>query len=470
MKRFTVLIAAGASALLCPVILHAASEVLLEGFETNIDNVVLSGNRGGAGNVVLSQVTKTADVPMGVTQGSKALQVQFLNDQKGWSEDFTLTFNPGATALLKKAWDPDPVTGAKPLARYVLKYDLTFPAAGVVAWMNQAINNHWEAAQEFNTPGNDTSPLTVAIPLDLIPGPLSTNEDGTATFRFIDNADWTDGQTPTLYVDNIRLVDQWANNTPPTTTVIESFEGGITNAVLTVEGGRTTLSQYTSTGAGDTNVTQGSKSLKVVVGQPEGWADDFSLDLSGSQRLKDLLALPASERARYTFRFDAVFQGQPDGGWGGGNWGYKFGVSISTADTARMPSDVATYSVNLASATLDPEAPKITFYGNGGYGDQVVTYFDNFRIVDTGAQGGPGPGATFNILVGYDRNSKQLTITWPAQAGTSYKITSSTDLKTWTGVVADKYPTGGVTGNSASIAVPVKATDRALFFRIEKSS
>ena len=371
-------------ALLGNIWAYAGSEILLEGFEDNIDNVIPAtddGSRGANGNVKLTHFIRTDAEEVWVTQGKRALQIELLNNQKWWSVDFLVYLDQEATTELETAWNGDPESGLKPEARYVLKYDVTFPEKGVVTWMNQTVNNGSEAAREWNTSGNNNAPVTVEIPLDLVGTDLSINDDGTSTLRFIDNADWPDGNTPKFFIDNIRLVDQWATDEPPTTIVIESFENNID--AVTPQGGRISVEHYKAADIEDFNVTHGSKSLKVVLAQPEGYSTDWHLDLDNSETLKELLQLPLEERWRYTLRFDTVFEERPPDGWGGGNWGYKFSTSFSPADTARTPSDRSTYSVNLALADLDPDSPRITFYGNGGYSGEVVAYFDNFRILDT---------------------------------------------------------------------------------------
>ena len=218
---------------------YGQREILLEGFEDNIDNVILAtndGSRSANGNVKLTHFKVTDVEEVWVTQGKRALQIEFLNDQKWWAVDFLIYLDPDATAELQAAWNVDPELGFKPEARYVLKYDITFPETGVVHWMNQTVNNHWEASRELNTPHNNDAPVIAEIPLDLIEGDLVVNDDGTAAFRFIHNADWPDGNVPKFYIDNIRLVDQWATDKPPTTVVIESFEKKID--VVTSQGER----------------------------------------------------------------------------------------------------------------------------------------------------------------------------------------------------------------------------------------
>ena len=431
-------------ALLGNIWAYAGSEILLEGFEDNIDNVIPAtddGSRGANGNVKLTHFIRTDAEEVWVTQGKRALQIELLNNQKWWSVDFLVYLDQEATTELETAWNGDPESGLKPEARYVLKYDVTFPKKGVVSWMNQTVNNGSEAAREWNTSGNNNAPVTVEIPLDLVGTDLSINDDGTSTLRFIDNADWPDGNTPKFFIDNIRLVDQWATDKPPTTIVIESFENNID--AVTPQGGRISVEHYKAADIEDFNVTHGSKSLKVVLAQPEGYSTDWHLDLGNSETLKELLQLPLEERWRYTLRFDTVFEERPPDGWGGGNWGYKFSTSFSPADTARTPSDRSTYSVNLALADLDPDSPRITFYGNGGYSGEVVAYFDNFRILDT--------IQAPDIVIHSSRiNEAGFSFDWNSTVGSIYQVDRMGNLDSAWKVIVDNYPDGGASGEQTA--------------------
>ncbi len=436
-------------------------EILLEGFEDNIDNVIPAtdnGSRGSNGNVKLTNFQRTDAEEVWVTQGNRALQIEFLNDQKWWAVDFLIYLDPDATAELQEAWNVDPELGLKPEARYVLKYDVTFPEAGVVSWMNQTVNNHWEASRELNTPHNNDAPVTAEIPLDLIEGDLVVNDDGTAAFRFIHNADWQNGNVPKFYIDNIRLVDQWATDKPPTTVVIESFENNI--EAVTLQGERVTVEHYKVTDIDDLKVTHGSKSLKVILAQPEGYHTDWHLNLANSETLKELLQLSLEERWRYILRFDMVFQERPPEGWGGGNWGYKFSTSFSPADTARTPSDNSTYSVNLGLANFDPDSPRITFYGNGGYSGEVVAYFDNFRILDT--KQAP------DIVIHSSRiNEEGYSFDWNSTVGSIYQVDRKAKLDSTWKVIAENFPDAGALSEETSF------TDadilRTAFYRVSET-
>ena len=444
MKKIIAYILGAIVALLGNIWAYAGSEILLEGFEDNINNVIPAtdgGSRGANGNVKLTHFIRTDAEEIWVTQGQRALQIELLNNQKWWSVDFLVYLDQEATTELEAAWNGDPEAGLKPEARYVLKYDVTFPETGVVTWMNQAVNNDSEAAREWNTSGNNNAPVIVEIPLDLVGTDLSINDDGTATLRFIDNADWPDGNTPKFFIDNIRLVDQWATDKPPTTIVIESFENGIDAVIL--QGGRITAEHYSAADPEDSNVTHGSKSLKVGLAQPEGYSTDWHLDLGNSETLKELLQLPLEERWRYILRFDTVFEERPSEGWGGGNWGYKFSTSFSLADTARTPSDHSTYSVNLALANLDPDSPRITFYGNGGYSGEVVAYFDNFRILDT--------IQAPDIVIHSSRiNEAGFSFDWNSTVGSIYQVDRLGSLDSIWKVIVGNYPDGGASGEQTS--------------------
>ena len=433
-------------ALLGNIWAYAGSEILLEGFEDNIDNVIPAtddGSRGANGNVKLTHFIRTDAEEVWVTQGKRALQIELLNNQKWWSVDFLVYLDQEATTELETAWNGDPESGLKPEASYVLKYNVTFPEKGVVTWMNQTVNNGSEAAREWNTSGNNNAPVTVEIPLDLVGTDLSINDDGTSTLRFIDNADWPDGNTPKFFIDNIRLVNQWATDKPPTTIVIESFENNID--AVTPQGGRISIEHYKAADVEDFNVTHGSKSLKVVLAQPEGYSTDWHLDIGNSETLKELLQLPLEERWRYTLRFDTVFEERPPDGWGGGNWGYKFSTSFSPADTARTPSDRSTYSINLALVDLDPDSPRITFYGNGGYSGEVVAYFDNFRILDT--------IQAPDIVIHSSRiNEAGFSFDWNSTVGSIYQIDRMENLDSAWEVIVENYPDGGASGEQISFA------------------
>ena len=426
-------------------------EILLEGFEDNIDNVIPAtneGSRGANGNVKLTHFERTDAEEPWVTQGERALQIEFINDQKWWSVDFMIHLDPNATTELQEAWNADPESGLKPEARYVLKYDVTFPENGVVSWMNQTVDNHGEASREFNTPHNNNAPVVAEIPLDLIEGNLVVNDDGTSSFRFIHNADWANGNVPKFFIDNIRLVDQWDTDKPPTTVVIESFEGNIQSVITKSD--RVTVEQYTVSDIDDSNATHGSKSLKVILDQPEGYRADLDLDLSRSELLKELLRLPAEERMRYIFRFDILFQERPADGWGGGNWGYKFSTTFSPADTARTPNNHATYSVNLgliepdrAHHHLDPDSPRITFYGNGGYSGKVVAYFDNFRILDT-------KQAPDIVIRSSRTNNSGFSFDWNSTVGSNYRVDRRANLNSAWNVIAENYPDSGALSEKIS--------------------
>jgi len=459
MNRIIVCIFIGSFGNICA---YEQREILLEGFEDNIDNVILAtddGSRAANGNVKLTHFQITDANEISVTQGNRALQIEFLNDQKWWAVDFLIHLDPDATAELQAAWNVDPELGFKPEARYVLKYDVTFPESGVVHWMNQTVNNHWEASRELNTSHNNDTPVTAEIPLDLIEGDLVINDDETATFRFIHNADWPDGNVPKFYIDNIRLVDQWATDKPPTTVLIESFENNI-DAVIP-QGERVELVHYKASDPEDFNVTHGSKSLKVALAQPEGYRTDWHLDLTNSETLKELLQLPLEERTRYILRFDMIFQEQPSEGWGGGNWGYKFSTSFSPSDTARTPNDHSTYSANLGLVKLDPDSPRMTFYGNGGYSGEVVAYFDNFRILDT--MQAP------DIVINSSRiTGAGFSFDWDTTVGSIYQVDRMKTLDSVWKVIAENYPDGGAPDEQISF------TDADLlgtaFYRVAETS
>lgn len=113
--------------------LCAQTTVVLESFEDSIDSASLM-NWGGRPaldppGVVLDQYTRWDDEDLFVTHGQKSLKVT-LSGQEWWSADFQITLSDEASAKLREA------AQSTDLARYVLRWDLVFPASGTTSWMN----------------------------------------------------------------------------------------------------------------------------------------------------------------------------------------------------------------------------------------------------------------------------------------------------------------------------------------------
>ena len=123
--------------------------------------------------------------------------------------------------------------------------------------------------------------------------------------------------------------------------------------------------------------------------------------------------------------------------------GLQVSTSFSLADTARTPSDHSTYSINLALANLDPDSPRITFYGNGGYSGEVVAYFDNFRILDT--------IQSADIVIHSSRiNEAGLTFDWNSSVGSIYQVDRMENLDSAWKAIVENYPNGGAPGEQTS--------------------
>src|SRR5262245_60044933 len=89
--------------------------------------------------------------------------------------------------------------------------------------------------------------------------------------------------------------------------VLESFEANINGAsLMTNFGGRpllsppgVVLSQYSKSGDGDGNVTEGNKSLKIVLSGKEKWSGDLQVKFSDEASAKIRKAAASKDVARY---------------------------------------------------------------------------------------------------------------------------------------------------------------------------
>src|SRR5258708_8965309 len=97
--------------------------------------------------------------------------------------------------------------------------------------------------------------------------------------------------------------------------LLESFEGNIDCAALaTNSGGRpllsppgVSLSQYAKKGSYDRNVTEGARSLKIVLSGREKFSGDFEIKLSDDASEQVRKAAASRDVARYILRYDVIF-------------------------------------------------------------------------------------------------------------------------------------------------------------------
>lgn len=446
----TLFLIAGATTLFAATALLAENAVILEGFETNIDSVT-QGDWGGSripDYVSFEQYTKSGPDDINVTEGQKSLKVN-ISGSEGWVLDFKITLSDEASAKLREA-----LAATNDIARYILRYDLIFPSN--MYWMNNEVFLG-DNSDQLDTPsGDDGGKATMSLALDLITG---VPEEGPIVIRFGDNFDCKEDPfvgPVAVYVDNIRLVDTYAPGAKAVTYMLQSFEdpanptGGATN--FTEWGGtpRTTYSQYTkdlTADPPDIKVTDGNKSLKVdYVPTSNGeWKEDFQLPFAGTKLAEVLkLDLPAEQRptrdqlARYTLRFDIIYpdrdaNGQPswcvttqfayDGDW----FPYEQARIDSSLGQAQTRSITLDQLANW-SATVEG-APVLVFVAQGDFDNPFTIYYDNFRLIDTGAGTTPTQPKIDSITV---NAQGKLVITWTG--GGLLQSTPSLANRQWTTV------------------------------------
>src|SRR6478672_7697212 len=87
--------------------------------------------------------------------------------------------------------------------------------------------------------------------------------------------------------------------------LLEGFEQNLDSA--SALGSRATIDTYTSTGAEDTFVTQGTKSVQVTIAATEGWVQDLKITFNDDASAKIRQACLSPDLARYVLRWDEVF-------------------------------------------------------------------------------------------------------------------------------------------------------------------
>jgi len=86
------------------------------------------------------------------------------------------------------------------------------------------------------------------------------------------------------------------------------------------------------------------------------------------------------------------------------------------------------------------------FIGNGAWGASGTTiYYDNFRLIDTGAVPTAGPGAKITA-VQFDARSGQISLSWDSVAGKTYAIDFTDSLGSWPQSLANNI--AGVQGTT----------------------
>src|SRR5262245_46079340 len=123
----------GALSLLSAIFVGAENAFILESFEQNIDSIS-QGDWGGSripDGVRFKQYVKASNDDINVTHGTNSLQVD-LTVGEWWVHDFKITFSEEASNKIREA------SKSTNVARYILRYDMIFPASGT-AWMNNEV-------------------------------------------------------------------------------------------------------------------------------------------------------------------------------------------------------------------------------------------------------------------------------------------------------------------------------------------
>ena len=81
-------------------------------------------------------------------------------------------------------------------------------------------------------------------------------------------------------------------------------------------------------------------------------------------------------------------------------------------------------------------APVIVFIGQGHWTDGSTLYYHNFRLIDTGATGGPVASDIKITSVQYDARANSIALKWDSAAGRTYAIDFTPDLGSWPTVLA----------------------------------
>jgi hypothetical protein len=189
--------------------------------------------------------------------------------------------------------------------------------------------------------------------------------------------------------------------------VLESFEKKIDcTTILTNTGGRTalaplgvTLVSYIKQSDSDANVTEGNKSLKIVLSGKEKYSPDFQVMLSEEASARIRLATASPDVARYILRYDIVFP--PMDNFEYFNSTLQFGdnrdvlISAGGKRTMSVPLDLVTGLPAKGPLTLafaEDFHSKLPF-------SNVIIYMDNIRLVDTYA---PGAKPVVHVLQSFE--------------------------------------------------------------------
>lgn len=207
------------------------------------------------------------------------------------------------------------------------------------------------------------------------------------------------GLTPVLVPALLVAAGAWAAENA---VLLEGFETSIDSA--TALGSRASLDTYTSTGAEDPSVTQGTKSLQVTLSEQEWWNQDLRITFSeeASARIREACLSP--DQARYILRWDQVYPASGTTAWMNTQMSFD-GVGCMN-DQMDSNNGLRTMSValDLIGTNVPPEGPiTLTLAHNYDATEDpftsFTTYYDNFRLVDTYV---PGAKAVVHVLQSFE--------------------------------------------------------------------
>lgn len=192
---------------------------------------------GGSQRTTYSQYTATGQEDIRVSDGSHALQVDFAGAGT-WNSDFIIPFHDTKLAEILKLDQPvEERPAAADLARYTLRFDITYPDRdenGLPSW--EVIGFH-TLAEGFPFSQSRWDPATgerqtVSLSLDQVT--WSDSNDPKPVLMFMCNGDWSEGGS-TLYLDNFRLIDTVARPAPAGEIKITSVQFDSKSSTITLE-------------------------------------------------------------------------------------------------------------------------------------------------------------------------------------------------------------------------------------------
>jgi hypothetical protein len=189
------------------------------------------------------------------------------------------------------------------------------------------------------------------------------------------------------------------------TVLLESFEAD-TDCATVIKGVRSSLSppgislsHYCRKDPDDRNVTDGTKSLKIVLSGMDKFSSDFQIKLSDEASAKIRTVMASRDVARYILRYDVIFPPMEDFVYF--NSALHFG---DCRDVLISAGGKRTMSVALDLLTgLPATGPLILSFSDDfalkGAFTNVTLYLDNIRLVDTYA---PGAKTLVHVLQSFE--------------------------------------------------------------------